>query len=409
MKNKNIFRYMTLAIGLVGLFSSCTDDRDSNPTLIEPAAGTFKLFQPEYANSIIDLNNADADYGITLTWNQPKYTSNGAYIGFNAGAGSSYKVMISPSGTFTQAYEPEKLDMKTGVYSGEAFDYVVADEVYGTTKTNVLAKTINMCLNRWNQLSPASTEVWNEGQDIAPLQITVKVLSRIIDGGGNLLCSTESNTITLNVKPYWQLPYEAPTPDPIYMPGNANGWNHSFAPILTWDSDAEALVGWAYMDGEFKFTAADNWTDGEWNCSHFKQELCSSDIVINDGTGNIGFTGQAGMYKLYVNYDKGAITAEPYTWRLVGKFNEWDPNDDTQVLSYDTDEHCLIIRNASVTEDGWKFTSNGNWDLNYGAAGGTNLSELTPNGDNITVVGTTIRLYLENTKTAGDKPHATVE
>ena len=32
MKNKNIFRYMTLAIGLVGLFSSCTDDRDSNPS-----------------------------------------------------------------------------------------------------------------------------------------------------------------------------------------------------------------------------------------------------------------------------------------------------------------------------------------------------------------------------------------
>ena len=160
---------MTLAIGLVGLFSSCTDDRDSNPTLIEPAAGTFELFQPEYANSIIDLNNADADYGITLTWNQPKYTSNGAYIGFNAGAGSSYKVMISPSGTFTQAYEPEKLDMKTGVYSGEVFDYVVADEVYGTTKTNVLAKTINMCLNRWNQLSPTSTEVWSEGQDIAQI------------------------------------------------------------------------------------------------------------------------------------------------------------------------------------------------------------------------------------------------
>ena len=90
---------MAFGVGMVACLASCTDDRVSNPTLIEPEAGSFVLFQPEYSGSVVDLNNQDnPDYGIVLTWNQPTYTSNGAPIGFNAGAGTSYKVMISPSG-----------------------------------------------------------------------------------------------------------------------------------------------------------------------------------------------------------------------------------------------------------------------------------------------------------------------
>ena len=107
---------MAFGVGMVACLASCTDDRVSNPTLIEPEAGSFVLFQPEYSGSVVDLNNQDnPDYGIVLTWNQPTYTSNGAPIGFNAGAGTSYKVMISPSGQFTNAYDHallQKVDVK---------------------------------------------------------------------------------------------------------------------------------------------------------------------------------------------------------------------------------------------------------------------------------------------------------
>ena len=150
---------MAFGVGMVACLASCTDDRVSNPTLIEPEAGSFVLFQPEYSGSVVDLNNQDnPDYGIVLTWNQPTYTSNGAPIGFNAGAGTSYKVMISPSGQFTNAYDHALLQ-KDGTYTGEAFDYVAVDEVYQTTTTNVLAKTINLALNRWNQHNPATETV----------------------------------------------------------------------------------------------------------------------------------------------------------------------------------------------------------------------------------------------------------
>lgn len=398
---------MALGLGTAFCLTSCTDDRVSNPMLIEPQAGSFQLFQPEYSASVVDLSNEEnPDYGIVLTWNQPTYTSNGAPIGFNAGAGTSYKVMISPTGQFTSAYDHALLQ-KDGTYTGEAFDYVVADEVYQTTTTTLLAKTINLALNRWNQHNPATAaaDLWTEGQDLAPMQITVKVLSRVMDGGDNLLFSIESNEITMQVKPYYQKTVEESVPEPIYMPGNGNGWNHDFAPILTYDADLNAMKGYAYMDGEFKFTVADNWNDGEYNCSHFNKDLCSSNIVINDGTGNIGFSGEAGMYLVSVDLKNGSIVATPSTWRLVGDFNGWTPDDDTQILTYDTENHCLVKKGATVTENGWKFTSNGTWDVNYGG----DLKNLTRNGANITAVGTTIRFYLENTKASQGVVYATVE
>lgn len=405
MKFNKILSYMAFGVGMVACLASCTDDRVSNPTLIEPEAGSFVLFQPEYSGSVVDLNNQDnPDYGIVLTWNQPTYTSNGAPIGFNAGAGTSYKVMISPSGLFTNAYDHALLQ-KDGTYTGEAFDYVVVDEVYQTTTTNVLAKTINLALNRWNQHNPATEAVWTEGQNLEPMEITVKVLSRVVDGGENLLFSIESNPITLQVKPYYQKTQEESIPEPIYMPGNGNGWNHDFAPILTYNADLNALSGYAYMNGEFKFTVADNWGDGEYNCSHFNQDLCSSNIVISEGTGNIGFSGDPGMYVVSVDLKNGSIVAEPSTWRLVGDFNGWAPDDDTQIMTYDMEKHCLVKTGATVTENGWKFTSNGNWDVNYGG----DLKALERNGANIEIAGSTICLFLENTKTTQGVVYATVE
>ena len=312
--------------------------------------------------------------------------------------------MISPSGQFANAYDHALLQ-KDGTYTGEAFDYVVVDEVYQTTTTNVLAKTINLALNRWNQHNPATEAVWTDGQDLEPLEITVKVLSRVVDGGENVLFTIESNTITLKVKPYYQKTQEESIPEPIYMPGNGNGWNHDFAPILTYNADLNALSGYAYMDGEFKFTVADNWSNGEYNCSHFNQDLCSSNIVINEGTGNIGFSGEAGMYVVSVDLKNGSIVAEPSTWRLVGDFNGWAPDDDNQIMTYDMEKHCLVKTGATVTENGWKFTSNGNWNVNYGG----DLKALSRDGANIEVVGSTICLFLENTKTSQGVIYATVE
>lgn len=54
MKNKYIIG--ALLVGIISLFASCSDDNDSNPTLIQPKE--FVLNTPAYANeTIIDLEN----------------------------------------------------------------------------------------------------------------------------------------------------------------------------------------------------------------------------------------------------------------------------------------------------------------------------------------------------------------
>ena len=47
-----------------------------------------------------------------------------------------------------------------------------------------------------------------------------------------------------------------------------------------------------------------------------------------------------------------------------------------------------------MTADGWKFAANGGWDVNLGG----DVDHLTQDGANLTVEGTTIRLYLERTQ-----------
>ncbi|GEM_PF-6067734 len=407
MKFNKIFSFMALGLGVAFMLSSCSDDNDSNPTIITPES--FEVLQPEFGESVVDLAAMTADDGITLSWNQPKYTDNGAPLGNMAGSGVVYKVMLSPSGQFTKAFDASKIDTKAGTYSGDAdFDYVIIDNIYSTTKTTVLAADINLALNRWNQFTSADgVTKWEENKECDPMKVSVRVEARIEAGAGNIIKESviESNVVTVNVKPYYQLPYVKDNPEPIYMPGNGNGWNHGVCPVLAWDDDKEALCGYAYMDGDFKFTPNDGW-DAEYNGNDFDQANCSSNITLNGG-GNISFTGEAGIYFVEVNLDKRTLTATPYVWRLVGDFNGWKADDDTQIMTYNKDAHCLEITGAAVTDAGWKFTSNGNWDVNYGGE----LNNLTRDGANITMTGSTIRLFLERTKANKDnfKFTATVE
>ena len=61
------------------------------------------------------------------------------------------------------------------------------------------------------------------------------------------------------------------------------------------------------------------------------------------------------------------------------------------------------ITGAGVTANGWKFTTNNSWDINLGG----NIGDLVANGDNLSVTGTTIKLY--PTRKTSDNIYCTVE
>ncbi|MBQ5640299.1 MAG: hypothetical protein IIV05_00685, partial [Ruminococcus sp.] len=62
-------------------------------------------------------------------------------------------------------------------------------------------------------------------------------------------------------------------------------------------------------------------------------EICLADVRVNAGA-------------VSISNKNGSIVAEPSTWRLVGDFNGWAPDDDNQIMTYDMEKHCLVKTGA---------------------------------------------------------------
>jgi hypothetical protein len=193
----------------------------------------------------------------------------------------------------------------------------------------------------------------------------------------------------------------------LWMPGNGNGWNHGVAPVLT-SADGVVYAGYAYMDGEFKFTPVADWS-AEYNNGSFT--TVSDNIDLGDqGGGNINFTGEPGMYYFTVDLDTKTVNATAVTWSVIGAFNDWAGD---EVMTYDTSNHCLSVDVNFAEDTQWKFRRDAGWDVNLGAKGdiepSTDMEGLVANGKNF--VGTagahTIQLFLE--RPAQDGIHAVIK
>lgn len=206
--------------------------------------------------------------------------------------------------------------------------------------------------------------------------------------------------ITVNVLDGTYLIEKVNFVDYIYLPGNAQGWNPGTAPALKGDG-AGLYTGFAYMDGEFKFTQERAWA-AEYNNGSFSTCSADFDLGAKDG-GNIKCN-STGLYYFEVNVVSGDLKATKINnMNLVGDFNGWNAADDAQQMTWNAAELCYEITGAGVTAAGWKFTANNSWDINLGGA----LNDLVGNGSNIDAVGKTIKLY--PCRTTSDNIYCTVE
>lgn len=200
----------------------------------------------------------------------------------------------------------------------------------------------------------------------------------------------------------------------IYVPGNAQkyntsapgmpdwGWTPELAPALRSANFDGVYTGFAYMDGEFKFTKERNW-NAEYNYDSFT----SYDAIFtgNPGTGgNINCT-EAGYYRLVADVANGSLKATKLTWGLVGPATPggWDAAAYT-VMTYNMADDCWEIT-TDLVADQFKFTTNGSWDINLG---GTS-DDLVENGDNLSIPEAgnyTIKLY--PSRAQNDKMYATI-
>ena len=340
MKNK--YMMGALLFGIISLFASCSDDNDSNPTLIQPKE--FTLNTPEYINSTIDLEKST---GLELTWSQPKYTAD------NAPINATYEVQVSPTNTFTVSTDEAAADE-----SGEKVpDYAALSNT--TEKCNVSASA--------EEIDKALVKIlkWTEGNVPATQEVYVRV-NAFVQEGTSRLNPVASNSVKLNVKPYY-IELKDAVPTMWYLVGNMFGakWagNKSIGedalpmflkPNFSYDKKTgtgEIEYTNYFLTGDYNDKAE---CDGagfkimpssfNWDYSMNADGATKGTIVNRNGGSDGGHivAETAGYYTITLNTADNTAKMVKYegnvtnygTIQISGSFNDWA---DTPMLPYNTE------------------------------------------------------------------------
>lgn len=374
MKNKYIIG--ALLVGIISLFASCSDDNDSNPTLIQPKE--FVLNTPAYANATIDLEKST---GLELTWSQPKYTAD------NAPINATYEVQVSPTNSFTVSTDEAAADE-----SGEKVpDYAVLSNT--TQKCNISASA--------EEMDKALVKIlkWTEENIPAEQEMYVRVNAYILEGTSRLNPVT-SNSVKLNVKPYY-IELKDAVPTMWYLVGNMFGakWANDknigvdalpmfLKPNFSYDKKTGAgeieytnyfLTGdyndKAECDGAgFKILPA----SFNWDYSMNADGATKSTIIYRNGGSDGGHivAPEAGYYTITLNTADNTAKMEKYegavnnygTIQISGSFNDWT---DTAMLPYNTEgveNHAwyYVMDVPAGDTAQFKFKIAGSWETSWG-------------------------------------------
>ena len=365
-----------LLFGIISLFASCSDDNDSNPTLIQPTE--FTLNTPEYINSTVDLEKST---GLELTWSQPKYTAD------NAPINATYEVQVSPTNTFTVSTDEAAADE-----SGEKVpDYAVLSNT--TQKCDISASA--------EEMDKALVKIlkWTEADVPAEQEMYVRVNAYILEGT-NHLNPIASNSVKLNVKPYY-IELKDAVPTMWYLVGNMFGakWagNKSIGedalPMFlkpNFSYDKKTGVGEIeytnyFLTGDYNDKAE---VDGagfkilpasfSWDNSMNADGATKGTIVNRNGGSDGGHivAETAGYYTITLNTADNTAKMEKYegavnnygTIQISGSFNDWV---DTPMLPYNTEgveNHAwYYVMDVPAGETAqFKFKIEGSWDTSWG-------------------------------------------
>ena len=385
MKNK--YMMGALLLGIISLFASCSDDNDSNPTLIQPTE--FTLNTPEYINSTIDLEKST---GLELTWSQPKYTAD------NAPINATYEVQVSPTNNFTVSTDEAAADE-----SGEKVpDYAVLSNT--TQKCDISASA--------EEMDKALVKIlkWTEENVPAEQEMYVRVNAYILEDTKRLN-PIASNSVMLKVKPYY-IELKDATPTMWYLVGNMFGakWANDknigvdalpmfLQPNFAYDKKTGAgVIEYTnfFLTGDYNDKAE---CDGagfkilpsDFNWDYSMNAILNNEISAKKGTienRNGGADGghivapAEGYYTITINTADNTAKMEEYkgavndygTIQITGSFNDWV---DTPMLPYNTEgveNHAwYYVMDVPAGETAqFKFKIAGSWDTSwgYGAADG---------------------------------------
>ena len=294
---KKIFKLMLLpAMVLPLLFTSCSDDNDSNPTLdLSHVADGFVLNQPAYAdNNTYDLASASS---LTLSCSQPNY------------GGVPYVVRY-----YVQVALDEKFLTDTTTTHSEL------STSYTTAKMAVDATELNSTLVDMFQAANPDTSV----PESMPVYIRLRA---VLDGTADpYLGQTYSNIITLpSVKATYKAP-DATFPDNLFVVGSSiqEAWSSwkTVPPVYGLTGNYYTMI-YVPAGGAFKWGTYNNDWRGYSRFSKIDDKAGAG--LSEDGDGNIKvenggwyalhFVGELSADKKNINY---SLTVYPGTAYVIG-------------------------------------------------------------------------------------------
>lgn len=383
MKNRLLFG--ALLIGTASLFTACSDDKDSNPSLIQPTG--FTLNTPAYVNETVDLESTNE---LFLSWSQPKYTAD------NAPLQVTYEVQISPSNSFTVSTAEADADESGATIA----DYAAIARTTTQCTYSLLSADLDKALMQIKK--------WEKSAMPESQSVFVRINAFILENGDRLN-SIVSNAIELKFNPYY-IELKDAAPIMWYLVGNniADGaWS---------DKPGESSIP-MFIQSEFPYDKAtgageitylnyfntDGWkiqpADFNWDLG-FMSDGNACGAIFRDGgsdNGNI-WVEPEGYYLVTVNTGTNTCIIKqqdisPTVYDqicMAGSFNDWG---DTNMLPANKNGENHVWAAVMEVPAGetieMKFKIADSWDVNwgYGNSNGevNTCGKATLNGANIGV------------------------
>ncbi len=357
---KKIFLSSLMLLSMAIVFSACEDDRDSNPTLIQPT--TFTLNNPE--NNYVDLARSES---LHFTWSQPDYGGWPAAV--------DYQFEVSPTNDWTVSANEAALDDSGELKATYDPVRVVLAGCEGDLNASELAKSL-VRIHNWTEDS------------VIPEEMTIYMRLAASTPGAKTIYS---NPVTLKVKPYYIDP-TLPVYEVWYLIGDFIGdgsWKNDgmedvgvsilpMYPAYDMDNNNKFLPGAMYIGyipagAGFKLIKEPGDGAEQWGMDG------GALVKTTNNVDNITVS-EDGYYKIWYNCATFKLTIEKYSKEVSDYFqigmpgsyqpgDGWDVNGNLMTPFSASNNHDWMMKGAEYDSDSeLKFAANGSWDVNWGVA-----------------------------------------
>lgn len=363
--NSKIFHSLTMFMagcGLAATLTACSDDNDSNPSLIQPTG--FTLNTPAYVNETVDLESTSE---LKLSWSQPQYTSD------NAPLPVTYEIQVSPTNSFTVSTDQAAADESGATVA----DYAALTRTTTKCDYTLVPADLDKALvqiKKWTV---------NEVPDVQTAFIRINAF---INENGTRLNSVVSNAIELKFNPYY-IELKDAAPIMWYLVGDdildglwSNNPGVSSLPMMI---QSDFAYDKATGTGEItylNYITNKGWkiqpADFDWNLGFMSGGSANTAVFRNGGAdgGNI-WCDPEGYYLVTVNTAtnecsivKQDITPKVYSQIcMAGSFNEWADANMTPANKSGENHVWTYVMDVPAGETvQMKFKIAGSWDTNWG-------------------------------------------